>query len=183
MRRIRPSLKDMMRAGLQAQRLYAASVADDDPRRAANQARIDALAATLPPKRHRIRRPVDNKPVHASEHQEQATVIQWWRHQYEAHRLPEFALFAIPNGGARDLIAGARLKAEGVRKGALDLMLAKPNRIYSGLFIEMKVGSNKPTPEQEKFIQYLASAGYRCAVCWSATEAISEIEGYLREAF
>jgi hypothetical protein len=63
MRRGRVSLKDHMRAGLALQRAYAAAVPDDDPRRAANQERLDRLSASIAPKRHRVRRPVDGKPV------------------------------------------------------------------------------------------------------------------------
>src|SRR5688572_6150019 len=72
----------------------------------------------VPPKRDRIRRPSDGKPVGPTEHQEQCAVIQWWGHAHHSYQLPVFALFAIPNGGARDVITGARLKAEGVRRGA-----------------------------------------------------------------
>lgn len=71
------------------------------------------------------------------------------------------------------------LKREGVRRGTPDLMLAKPHRDRAGLFIEMKVGDNKPSDEQKAFIAYLEGAGYKCAVHWSADAAIKEIEEYL----
>lgn len=146
---------------------------------AADKPRVQSkLLAALPPKRE-IRRPVDQRPIGPSEHQEQATVITWWRLQHEIYNLPELALFAIPNGGARDPITGSRLKAEGVRRGALDLMLAKPAGVYHGLFMEMKVGNNKPTPEQESFLSYFESHGYKASVHWSAESAINEIKGYL----
>lgn len=133
----------------------------------------------LPPKRV-IRRPVDGRRVHASEHQEQSAVISWWFRVHQKYGLPVFALFAVPNGGARDVITGANLKAEGVRKGALDLILAKPVAAHHGLFIEMKVGDNKPSEDQEEFIAYLDSVGYKTAVHWNAGTAIKEIEGYLQ---
>jgi hypothetical protein len=114
-----------------------------------------------------------------SEHQEQCAVIAWWRLNHKQYKLPEFALAAVPNGGARDVITGARLKAEGVRRGTLDLMLLWPASGRHGLFIEMKVGYNKPTPEQKDFIEHLLFAGYRAVVCWSADEAIAEIKNYL----
>lgn len=132
----------------------------------------------VPPKRDRIKRPVDGKPI-ASEHQEQSTVVSWWFHAHKDYGLPEFALFAIPNGGARDVITGARLKQEGVRRGVLDLMLAKPMNPHAGLFIEMKVGDNQPSDHQKAFMEYLEGAGYKCAVHWSARTAIEEIEKYL----
>src|SRR5690606_27339000 len=98
---------------------------------------------------------------------------------HQQYGVPSFALFAVPNGGARDVITGSKLKAEGVRRGALDLVLAKPTARFSGLFLEMKVGSNKPTPEQDQFITYLTGAGYRASVHWSADSAIKEIQWYL----
>jgi len=133
----------------------------------------------LPPRRGTIRRPVDRKPVGPSEHQEQSAVIAWWSLACHGYGLPKFALFAIPNGGARDHITGARLKAEGVRKGAFDLCLAAAAGSYHGLYIEMKVGDNKPTPEQNEFKTYFDGAGYSASVHWSATSAIDAIKAYL----
>lgn len=131
------------------------------------------LENEIKPKRERKPR------IGPSEHQEQAAVIEWWWHASARYGLPVFALFAVPNGGARDPIVGAKLKAEGVRKGALDLILARPTEKYHGLFLEMKVGSNKPTENQEAFIAYLRSAGYWASVHWNADTAIKEIEAYL----
>jgi hypothetical protein len=146
---------------------------------------IDAFYAGASPKGvvpipRRTRAP--NKPrdpTLATEHQEQTAVIQWWNLSCAKYGLPALALFAIPNGGARDYVTGAMLKAEGVRSGALDLILAKPATPFHGLFIEMKVGDNKPSPNQKEFIAYLQSVGYRAVVCYSAKVAISHIEEYL----
>jgi hypothetical protein len=41
------------------------------------------------------------------------------------------------------------------------------------------VGDNKPSPEQQEFIRYLESVGYRACVHWSAQGAWTEIEEYL----
>lgn len=139
---------------------------------------LDQALLPVPPKRE-IRRPWDGKPVGPSEHQVQATVISWWHLAHPRYSLPEFALFAVPNGGRRDMITGALLKAEGVRAGALDLILAAARRGHHGLFIEMKVGDNKPSDKQQDFIVYLNSAGYKTAVHWDSTTAIKEIEDYL----
>lgn len=51
-----------------------------------------------------------------TEHQEQVALVRWSRLSESAH--PELRLLiAIPNGGARSTVTGARLKAEGVRPG------------------------------------------------------------------
>lgn len=163
----RLSRNDQLRLGDKWHQFYAAA-ADVAP----------AIQSGLPPKRHRVRR-CDGKPIGPSEHQEQSAVISWWWHAHKKYNLPHFALFAVPNGGARDFITGARLKAEGVRRGALDLILAKPTKQHNGLFIEMKVGNNRPTEEQTAFVAYLQSVGYRATVHWSSASAIAEIEAYL----
>lgn len=139
--------------------------------------------AALPPLRERIRRPVDGKPVGKSEHQEQSAVISWWSVACLGYGLPRFALFAIPNGGARDAITGAMLKQEGVRSGAPDLCLAAASGQWHGLYIEMKrVDGAKPSKEQDEYKIYLDGAGYKTALCYGADAAITEIEQYLKTA-
>lgn len=114
-----------------------------------------------------------------SEHQSQCAVISWWRLVHKGYELPEFALFAIPNGGARDRITGSRLKAEGVRPGIPDLMLAARNRLCAGLFIEMKKIGNQTKAVQKEALAHLRLAGYACEVCWTADAAIATIKTYL----
>lgn len=162
--------RELLESSQRSSNFYAAA-ADKPPME-------NKLLAALPPKRE-IRRPVDKRPVGPSEHQVQSAVISWWWLQHELYGLPVFALFAVPNGGARDAITGSRLKAEGVRRGALDLILAKPTASYHGLFIEMKVGDNRPTEDQSSFMDYLDRAGYKTCVHWTSESAINEIKEYL----
>jgi hypothetical protein len=145
------------------------------------RARAEGFAAELRAELGAMRAKRQRRIVAAgpSEHQEQAAVIAWWRLNHMRYKLPEFALAAVPNGGARDVITGSRLKAEGVRRGTPDLMLTWPALGCHGFFAEMKVGSNKPSPEQREFLSHLISAGYRAIVCYSADEAIAEIKRYL----
>lgn len=98
---------------------------------------------------------------------------------HEAHR-PELALlFAIPNGGKRDKITAAKLKAEGVKAGVPDLMLPVARGGYHGLFIELKVGDNRPSKSQKEWIAHLLNQGYDCAVCWEWTQAMEILLAYL----
>ena len=112
----------------------------------------------------------------ASEHGEQAAVIDWWRLACRGYRLPEFALFAVPNGsklpwtrdaeGRRWSAEANKLKAEGLRSGIPDLVLAvvrSPDygRIFAGLFIELKRHPNRVTVEQKAVMAYLDEAGYK----------------------
>ena len=79
----------------------------------------------------------------------------------------------------RDPITASKLKAEGLRPGIPDLMLARPVNEWAGLFLEMKAGKGRTSDEQDDVIGYLTRAGYKCAVCWTAEEAIEQIQRYL----
>lgn len=71
------------------------------------------------------------------EHRIQAALFKWSR--LASSRYPGLRLmFAIPNGGARDAITGAMLKAEGVKPGVPDIFLPVPVNGFHGLFVEMK---------------------------------------------
>ena len=113
-----------------------------------------------------------------SEHSEQVALFNW-ANACKA-QFPELGMMmAIPNGGRRDKITGARLKAEGVKAGVPDIFLAVPCGVYSGLFIEMKAGKNKPTPEQDQWAGRLARYGYLVVTCYGWWEAKVTIENYL----
>ncbi len=164
----KPSKRELYSSFNAAESFYAAS-ADKEP----------PTPRVLPAQR--IRR-ADGKPITATEHQEQAAVISWWYSAHGLYRLPIFALFACPNGGARDAITGSLLKAEGVRPGAPDLILAATTPAFSGMFLEMKkLDAGKPSNDQIAFKDYLLSVGYSAGVHYGAASAIKAIEEYLAE--
>ena len=114
-----------------------------------------------------------------SEHSEQVALFNWAR--MNEGKYPELAnMFAIANGGHRHFLVGKKLKAEGVKKGGLDVFFGSPSGKYSGLFIEMKFGKNRLTKEQKEWIDRLTQAGYKCAVCYSFEEARDNILNYLK---
>ena len=88
-------------------------------------------------------------------------------------------LYAIPNGGARDAVTGARLKAEGVMAGVADLFLSIPNLQYHGLYIEMKTVKGTQSQAQRIFQQRVEAMGYRYAVVRSFDQFVAEIREYL----
>lgn len=109
---------------------------------------------------------------------EQATLIQWCNLQsckYSELKL----IFAIPNGGYRNKAEARKLKATGTKSGVPDLFLPVPRSQKYGLFIEMKVGRNKCTDNQKKWIRALMEQGYEVKVCYSCEEAIQVIKRYL----
>jgi hypothetical protein len=133
-----------------------------------------------------------------TEHAEQRAFFCWllinnrqvWEHT-----------FAIPNGGYRGEVQGGRLKAEGVKPGVPDIMLAYPHSGspyeyapgqwtkqqygYAGLFIEMKRSTRKKATAgklgegQEPWHDRLRSAGYRVDVAWTWQEAGAAVLRYL----
>lgn len=122
----------------------------------------------------------DMKPSCADEHAEQAALCRWWAMYARSRRLPESLLFAIPNGGRRDAVTGARLKAEGVRAGAPDMFLAVPRKNAPGLFLELKKQKGGRVSENQKTMhEALSQAGYPVCVCRGWDEARREIEKYL----
>lgn len=108
-----------------------------------------------------------------SEHDEQVKLFQLAQEHGQLANM-----FAIPNGGLRSKATAGKLKAEGVRSGVPDIFLPLPSRGYHGCFLEMKVGYNKPTENQEQWMEALTAAGYYCIVCWSAEEALQNLLWY-----
>lgn len=113
------------------------------------------------------------------EHFIQVNCVNWFRLTY-----PAFAqrLFAVPNGGRRDGVTGAMLKAEGALAGVADLILAKPRGKYGALFIEMKTrrrGSGQ-SDSQKAWQKDIEKDGEYCyAVCRSLDEFIDTVNTYM----
>ena len=112
----------------------------------------------------------------------QQGAVAWFRYQF-----PSLAqlLVHIPNEGKRTVrwikgrpvcTGGAKLKAEGMVKGAADLVLFVPNKYFHALCLETKVelfdysnGKAKKTktyqsPEQKEWQALVESQGYRYEV-------------------
>lgn len=111
-----------------------------------------------------------------NEHQEQVALIKWFRMQY-----PRLIMFAIPNGGVRNIVTAIKLKDEGVLAGVSDLFLMKANATHHGLFIEMKAAKGKVSDTQKYFIEQARAQGYAACVCFGFEEAQAAINNYLRD--
>ena len=111
-----------------------------------------------------------NVPL-SSEGAEQIVVVEWCD-------LSKIPIVHIANEGKRSAAYGANLKRMGMRKGFPDLFVPMARGKYHGLFIEMKYDKNKPTGDQKKWLELLASEGYACVVCYNADDAIRIIKKY-----
>ncbi len=101
----------------------------------------------------------------ATEHQEQTALFDWA--EVTVAMYPQLRLmYAVPNGGDRNPVVAAKLKAEGVKPGVPDLVLPVARGPYFGFYGEMKRRATyaKPSPEQLVWLQDLQLEGYY--TCW-----------------
>lgn len=121
-----------------------------------------------------------------TEEQLQMKVIQW-RDEIGQHKWPELKwLHHAANGGKlagrnknEILRNGARRKMLGVVSGIPDLFLAYNNGLYPGLYIEVKVGNNKPSPEQIEYRDFVKAQGYAWWCLNDFDAIIGVIESYM----
>lgn len=112
-----------------------------------------------------------------SEADEQSILFEW------ASYLPELEfMYTVPNGGSRHPAEARNLKRQGVKSGVPDVCLPLPKGIYHGLYIEMKVGRNKTSAAQDKWLEHLKEVGYATAVCYGFEEAQKVILGYIKQS-
>lgn len=110
------------------------------------------------------------------EHRIQVAFVNWFRAKY-----PKLfpLLRAIPNGGNRDAVTGAMLKAEGVQRGTADIMFLLPCGGYASLQIEMKTKTGRQSKEQKEYQAAVEKVGHKYVICRSLDDCIKEVEGYL----
>lgn len=107
----------------------------------------------------------------------QHAIFSWARD----HRICKRYLFAIPNGGSRNLVEAYHLKQQGVKKGVSDMMLAYPTKGAHGLWIELKRNRKaKLTLEQERWLEEMNKLGYVAKVAYGFDDACLIIEDYLK---
>ena len=76
---------------------------------------------------------------------------------------------------------GRILKRMGVKRGVADFFLAIPQNGKAGLWLELKVGTNKPSKEQQAFLDRKIKRGYECACVWGTDAAREVISAYLKD--
>lgn len=137
----------------------------------------------------RARLATENKPKPASvkpkptqkrgqpEHEIQVAFFNWV--EYHQSRIPNLSLIhAIPNGGHRHGAVAAKMKAEGARKGVLDVQWPVARGGFVGLDIEFKAPGANPSAEQRDRIDQLQKEGWLCVICWSWEAAARVVLGY-----
>lgn len=121
-------------------------------------------------------------PRPPSEHTEQVELLKWWRVVAPLqYGIDADLLFAVPNGGLRNIGTAQRLKAEGVIAGVADLFLAVPVQPYHGLFLEMKRQRlGHQSAAQKIFAGKVEQMGYAYFLAKGAADAEKMIQSYLQ---
>lgn len=112
------------------------------------------------------------------EHRLQTACVRYFRYRYPRLAL---CLIAVPNGGRRDAVTGAKLKAEGVVAGVSDLLLLVPSGNYHGMCIEMKTPKGRQSEAQRRWQQAIEKQGYKYALARSTGQFMQEIDSYLAD--
>jgi hypothetical protein len=115
-------------------------------------------------------------PRSKEEFQLQCSCVRWFDLQFP--KMSTF-LWAVPNGGSRNVMEAVNLKRAGVRRGVPDMMLSMAMGGFHGLFIEFKSKKGKLSEEQEWFFVYHKARGYRCEVVRTFDEFLHIIKSYL----
>jgi VRR-NUC domain len=108
----------------------------------------------------------------------QVALIKWGRAIEDAYPVLKL-LYAVPNGGDRNLYVARKLKAEGVRAGVADLCLPAARRGDHGLYLEMKSEKGAATKEQVEFLRSVSEEGYCAIIARGMEEAREALEWYL----
>src|SRR5512136_1210504 len=120
----------------------------------------------------------------SSEDAHQMRLFEWANQQKDKPVLQSKLFFAIVNEnkvcGKGGSITGAKHKAMGKKAGVADVMLAYPNHMFHGLFLELKRPGGKQSEEQKVFQQQVEAVGYRYKLCFSWLDASQAILEYLR---
>lgn len=98
-------------------------------------------------------------------------------------KLPSKLLFAVPNGGSRNIIEAKNLKAQGVKSGVANVLLLAPSKGYAYLCLEFKTQTGKQSKDQVIFQQQVSNIGGKYIVVQSAKEAIDTVKDYLEGQF
>jgi hypothetical protein len=111
------------------------------------------------------------------EQAEHINIVNWFNWQYP-DLADDFHHFA--NERKCSVQQGRTLKRMGVKKGVADFFLAIPLNGKAGLWIELKVGKNKPTKEQIAFAERKIKRHYEFAFVWGYDAAKEMISTYLK---
>ena len=113
-----------------------------------------------------------------SEHVEQVNFMRRVRLHLRKYPALEL-LYAIPNGGDRNVRVARKMKAEGTKRGVPDLHLPVGMGGYNALYIELKAVGGRLSKEQKELIPKLQAENNRVEVAYGAEDAWQKLVNYL----
>ena len=90
----------------------------------------------------------------------------------------DLPFYHFPLEGKRSLANASVLKRMGMKAGPSVLYFPRSHGQYKGLWLEIKVGKNKPTPMQTAFLDLMTKEGYMAACVWGSEAAIEFIKTF-----
>jgi hypothetical protein len=105
-----------------------------------------------------------------TEEKEQAFFFRWLSY---AHPELRKVVYAIPNGGSRNIFEAHNMKLAGVTAGVPDVSIdiASKDGKHHGLRLEFKVKGRKSSPIQKDIQDALRQQNYRVEIVYSWNEA------------
>ena len=108
------------------------------------------------------------KPRHIEE-SIQVACVKWFRLQY-----PNLVIFAVPNGGSRNLYEAKNMKESGTLAGVANLVIVGNGGKV--LFVEMNAGKNKQEDSQVLFQNKVEKLGHKYIICRSKEQFMKEVD-------
>ena len=108
----------------------------------------------------------------SAEDVEQIKIVEWVK------QLAKVPVLHIANQRQTSPQHGTLLKRMGVRPGTSDLFFPRGSGRFSGLWIELKVGNNKPSSLQQQFLDEMNEEGYLAECVWGSESAIQLIKSF-----
>jgi hypothetical protein len=88
----------------------------------------------------------------------QANIVQWFNNEFcLTHHPNRCLIFAVPNGGHRNVAEALKLQATGTLKGVSDLIVCIGKNT---IFVELKFGNNNQTAAQKEFQKRVENLGF-----------------------
>ena len=120
-------------------------------------------------KRQRILRSID-----PSEHSLQVQLLK----ELSFSLRPDVRVIAIPNQSNRHINNAVKMKAEGIQRGATDMLFMFPINEGATGWLEMKTRKGRLSDHQEGFKSTCERLGHRWAMARSVEEALNVLRGW-----
>lgn len=95
----------------------------------------------------------------------QQKIIIWYKNEYQRHG--KGLIFAIPNGGSRNIIEAKKLKSTGMMAGVSDLIILHNGKT---LFCELKIEKGIQSEKQKEFETKVSNLGFEYKIIRSLQE-------------